>query len=130
MMAGTAVSNLWPDSPVYTYYHVLAAFHPRYNLTYCLHIASVFINLVNLIPFYCYVFRKTSSLMGFWRFMFVVRIISEVVGHDYEYKLIRSLFFSNTLLALATLLLYTLILVPSYFAVFQFTFYRPKVPGK
>ena len=126
MMAGNAMAGLWPDSIIYTYHHVLTAFHPRYYLIYCLHIASVFINLISLIPLYCYVFRKPSSLIGLWRLVFFIRILSEFFGHDYEYKLIKSLFFSDIPLALAILLLYILILIPSYIAVFQLAYGRKK----
>ena len=125
-MASNAVASLWPDSLIYTYYHILTALHPRYYVSYCLYITSVFINLINLVPLYCYVFRKPSSLIGLWRLVFFMRILSEFFGHDYEYKLIKSIFFSNISLALATLFFYILILIPSYIAVFQLVYGRKK----
>ena len=130
LVIGNTMTGLWSDSIIYTYYHVLTAFHPRYYLIYCLHIAGGFINLINLIPLYLYVFRKPSALTYFWRIMFVLRIVFEFFGHDYEYKLIKSIFYSNFILAASTLAVYVLIFIPSYMAVFRYAFRQETIAKK
>ncbi len=124
LVVNNAAISLWPDSDPYIYYHILAAFHPRFYFAFGMHLISDALNLLNLIPFYFYVFRQSFAGTKLWRNVFILRIIFEIFGHGYEFKMIKSLFYTNHLLVVSFLVLYILILLPSYYGVFQYAFRR------
>ena len=122
IVIGNTVTALWPDSVIYIYYHVLGSFHPRFYLLYAYQIASNFLNILSLVPFYLYIFRKPRYFAAFWRLIFILRIIFEFFGHNYEVNSVKSLLIFQPMVAQTALLAYALLVLPSYIAVFRYSF--------
>ena len=123
---GSMISILYEGSYTYIYYHILIAFHKSYLLSYWYAIISNVINSMTLLSLTFYVFRIRNLQFKFWQWLFVLRVVFDVVGHAFEYKAIKSLFYSDPWLGLMTILLVLAVLFPSYLATFRYAFHQEK----
>ena len=119
---GNALSVVYPESPLYVYYHVLISFHKDYMFFYLLNVINALVNTLCLIPLFLYVFQVSFLSKRLWQWLFVIRIIFDIIGHDYEIKFFKSLFYINVWYGLSSLILLIALTIPSYFACFRYAF--------
>ncbi len=119
---GAMVGILFPESVIYSYYHVLIAFDPTYYLPYYLNVISAYLNLLSLIPLFLFAFGLRFLHPRVWQTLFILRAIFDIVGHRYEYVFIQSLLLTGawpTFLAIAISLA---VIFPSYLACYRYAF--------
>lgn len=124
---GSTISIFYENSYSYLYYNILIAFHKSYLLSYWFAIISNIINSISLITLYLYISRTKLWNVIFWRWLFVFRVVFDLVGHAFEFKTIKSLFYSDQWLGVITISLAAAVLLPSYLASFRYAFHQEKV---
>ena len=121
------ISIFYGDSYLYLYYNILIAFHKSYLFSYWYAIISNMLNLISLISLYLFVFRTKFLNVLFWQWVFVFRMVFDLIGHSFEFKTIRALFYNDTWIGSASIILVIAMLLPSYLATFQFAFHQSKI---
>jgi len=124
---GNFIGILHSESVVYAYYHVLTAFHPEYQLSYHLNIASAAISLFALIPIFLYAYRKPFLHPIVWQIFFFSRFGLDLIGHSYETQFLRSIFYTQPWIALSTAAILLAVIFPSYLACFYYAFRQEKM---
>ncbi len=119
-----------PQSPVYSYYHILMAFHEDFTLFFLLNAASAILTFFSLLPLFLYVFQIHFLPALIWQWFFILRVIFEIFGHPYELKLLKALFYSNIWYAASFLALSLVLLIPSYIACYRYAFKQNKLFSK
>lgn len=109
-------------SPIYTYYHTLLAFNENYIFTYFFNIISCGLNVLSLLALFAYIYKRRIFNILFWKIFLVLRIIFEASGHLYETRFLQSLWYTDTLMAVITIFLSLVVVLPSYLACFRYAF--------
>lgn len=122
ILIGNLLSVLSCRSVVYTYYHSLIAFHKDFIVFYYFNILSAVINVLSLMPLFCYIYRRRFLRPRLWQVLFCLRIAFDFVDHNYETRFFQSLFKTDLAIALILLSISLLVILPSYFATFQYAF--------
>jgi len=113
---------LFDPSVPYMYYHSLIAFHNSLQLIYFLGVASIFFNILSLIPLYCFIYDQFILSKGFWLGFLALRIVTEIYGHNYDVQLLKSLFHTDLYWAMSLAFLHIIFLWPSYVVCYKFAF--------
>ncbi len=104
---------------VYLYYHILIIFSINQNiwpLSYIFAISSLLWGCLAVMMLLFYMLDRSIFSTSFIISVSLLRLVSDILGHSYEWMTIRSLFFqSQTLSAIAASNL-ILCLIPSYLA--------------
>lgn len=124
---GSTIGIFYEHSYSHLYYNILIAFHKSYLLSYWLAIISNIINSISLVTLYLYVFRIKFWDAAIWKWLFVFRVIFDLVGHAFEFKTIKSLLYSDQVFGVITLLLASAVILPSYLASFHYAFRQEKI---
>ena len=120
--AGNAAAFFSPRSPSFLYYHFLIAYDLRYLVPYCLNVLSVIFTVFTILPLVLRIIKYQVFSAGFWRSMFFARLTFDLIGHSYDYKFVKSLFYQDLYAPLYLLLAVILFLLPSYMAFFIYAF--------
>lgn len=107
-----------------TYYTILIAFNKYYIVFLALNIISLLINLLAPLVVFYYAFEIKSSLK-FWKVLFFVRIVFDLIGHHYELQFMKSSFYQSIPYGLACIGFFVLPILPSYMAHYNYIFKRP-----
>jgi len=119
---GNLVSIFSQESVITSYYRIVVILNAGYSHAYSLNQASALMNALSLVPLYLFIFRIRWLRPWLWQFIFFVRISFETIGHAYEVQLLRSLFYNDILIAVATIAFMAAMILPSYWACFRYAF--------
>ncbi len=126
---GDLASMILHDSETLLFYKTLTAFDQAGAMTYAFALFRAVINVICLIPLIHYAFNATSNLSRIFQLLLGLRVITEVMGHCYDWLFLRSLWHAAPLEAWILILFYTAFFFPSYRAHFIQAFIRPRTPG-
>ena len=121
------ISILYENSYLYIYYNILITFHKSYLFSYWYAVLCNVISLISLISLYLFVFRIKFLKAVFWQWVFVFKIVFDLLGHSFEIKALKSLFYNDARLGFVSVVLMIAILLPSYVAAFQYAFLPQKI---
>lgn len=116
-----------PHSPMALYFQILMAFDPLLSITYLFNLVEVSINTLSCIPLFLYMNKIKFLSADFWQKFLMVRIIFDILGHDYEKKYLVSFFLSDKILFLGILLFPLLMHLLSYLFLFRYAFKQENV---
>jgi len=111
-----------PGSSDYLYYSILNSFDSNFLNAYKAHMVYVFLNLIHCIPLLLYIHRINFLNTKFWKCLFILRFMFEVIGNSYEANLLTASYRSSFNLFLLELVFIIGPLIPSYFACYQYAF--------
>jgi hypothetical protein len=123
---GDLLVLVFPETEAYIYYHTMQTLLPAsvMFLHYALLRASVDILCLGVL--FAYAFNLKPAAGWFWRPLFLARIATALTGHNYELQSLKSAFYGEKGLLLATLIIYGLLVLPSYYAHYLYAFGRAK----
>ena len=105
-----------PQATLYTFYHILIAFDPSNSVSYIFSILAALITCLCAVPVYCFAFEKYTFNKTFFHWLFFLRIIMDIAGHQYEWLFVQSFFRESWWLGLSCLGVIVLPILPSYIA--------------
>jgi len=111
-----------PETETYIYYHTMQALLPTSVMFYNYALLRVLVNLICLGALLSYAFNIKHTAGWFWRPLFLARIATDLFGHNYELQSFKSAFYGEWGVFVATLILYALLLIPSYYAHYAYAF--------
>jgi hypothetical protein len=123
---GELVALILPEAENYIYYHTLQALLPTTVMFYHYALLRVLVDLICLVPLLAYAFKWKPMAGWFWRPLFLTRIATDLIGHNYELQTFKSAFYGDRGVFIATLIVYGLFLVPSYYAHYAYAFPKTK----
>jgi hypothetical protein len=121
----TLANFLWlvyPEAEPYIFYHILMAWTKFYAVHYYLAVFKCLIALVCLVPLFAFSFNRQSRSPQIWQWLFVIRIVSDVVGSFYEYLFVKSSYHMVLGYGLTTTGAMLLPVLPSYIAHYLYAF--------
>ena len=122
---GRLLLLIHPESPLRNYHVILLPFGTRYSVLYTIDILGAMATALSIIPVFKFGFQSKAVHQKFWQGIFVLRILGDVAGHGYEWKLIQSCFYIDFWAGLSCLGMLILPLIPSYNAHFHYI-YQPR----
>jgi len=127
---GDLASLLLKDSGATVFYHALSAFDMAGAQTYALALLRGITNMICLFPLFLYAFNKRSDLSVFFRILFGLRIIMDIMGHSYDWLFLQSIRQASTLEMSILVIFYGAFFIPSYRAHYILAFKSPERPDK
>lgn len=116
---GFALLN--PNSPSEIYYNTLITFNRGYAFVHLLNILNLSLNIITGILIFNYAFKiKVLCAAPYW--LFYARLLSDLIGHSWEWQLIQSNMAQDILWGLLALASWIVPIAPSYFAHWYMTF--------
>ena len=115
-----------PDSPVGLYYNIAMAFNFHFFGIYFFNFISVLLNVLTIFPLYLYTFNINFIDPRFWACFLILRLAFDVMGHNYDLNVIKSLYYENHILGIKTLIATVVLSIPSYMALFEYAFRKVK----
>jgi hypothetical protein len=112
----------FPDSPNYRYYQIAIAFNIYFFGTYFINLTVIVLNALSIVPLLLYTFHIRFLSQTFWRWFFVIRLALDLLGHNYEINLFKSLAHDNLWLGIRFILSNVMLAIPSYIALFDYAF--------
>ena len=122
MVLGNGLSLLYPETAIYTYYHIISTFQPNSAIYYKLAIASTGLTALSLVPLFLYAFLLPRTGIWFFKPLFFARILGDLLGHNYEWQFLVSSLTSEPIIGIANLSLFIAIIFPSYRAHYLYVF--------
>jgi hypothetical protein len=113
---GMFFSVLYPGSEIFTFYHIISAFDPRFSHISLLATASALINLSAVIAVFGYAFDRPCAWQNFWKLMLIARLAGDILGRNYELAFFKSTLAVDKTAGVAALALSALFLLPAYIA--------------
>lgn len=111
-----------PGSSAHLYYSILKSFGPVFFNAHTTHTVHVFLNLIHCVPLFLYIYRINFLHTTFWKYLFVLRCIFEIIGSSYEINTLTAFYHSSPKIFLLILVSMVGPLIPSYFACYQYAF--------
>lgn len=118
---GNFCNLFFPDSPSYIFYHVFMSFHALTGFFYFLNIVSAILTLLTIAPIFFTIYGKKGRSI-IWRYLFWLRAVFDIFGRYYEFVTFKSFWKDEAGLGLAYLASLLLLLGPSYWIWFKFSF--------
>jgi hypothetical protein len=100
---GELGSLLSPDADPFIYYHTITAFYPNSWLIYSLAIVRAVINILCLVPLFIYAFEKKRHWVLFFKVLCTLRIIADIMGHNFELQFLKATTHTGMILPLAAI---------------------------
>lgn len=123
---------LLEDSLLKNYYTVLIVFNKYYLLSLFFNTLNILINILTPLVVFFYAFNIRRSIK-FWQIFFFIRIILELLGHQYDLQALKSAYYQHSTYFLAYIGFLTIPLLPSYIAHYLYAFKKHRssnVPAK
>lgn len=102
------------SSDVFIYYRVLQSFYPPSAILYVLALLRAIVNIICLIPLYGFAFSKPIPWIKPLKILLFVRVLLDLVGHNYEWLSVKSLFYIKPFLPVCALAVWVGINFVSY----------------
>ena len=114
-------SLFFKHSPACLYYTFLIAYDKSYYIPYILNLLNIIFNFLGCIVFIFYTLNiKRWSVLLQW--LFFARLLTELTGHHYEWKLVQSYFAQENYLGWLVAILIIAPQIPSYIAHYIYAF--------
>ncbi len=125
---GNLTNFIYPWSDVNAFHQILMGFNPSYVLSYVASFSSALINVFSAVPIFLYIYQRHLFNAAFWQKIFAARIVLELLGHQYDYYFLKSLFyFDDTHIGLQITLFVVLSVAPSYLLAYRQAFQPEKI---
>ena len=121
IVLNNALQLLNKDSLIEIYYHTTIVFSPWHIIPYLLNILNALINAIVCIFVLGYAF-DLKGLSRAPQLLFYARLLSDSIGHSYEWQIILSGFSQSKFAGFLGLASLILPLLPSYLALSRITF--------
>jgi hypothetical protein len=128
IVAMSAAHFFSKESPAHFYYHFLMAYNPYFLIPFSLNALAIILNNLSLVPFYLFIRQKKFLTFPFWRWFFCARLAVDLTGRSYEFTFFKSLFYDDVQYALMILALVVLLHIPSYLALYVYSFQYDDAP--
>jgi len=115
-----------PGNFYYLYFFIMRSFDATFYLPYAITLIQIILNILHLLPLVLFIFRARAIPVEYWQFLFLARIIFDIIGHPYETSLLVSLYYAQPLLCLIILIQSISIYVPSYIICYRYAFRQDK----
>ncbi len=103
-----------PDGSAFIYYNVLWRLNPVSMIWYALAMLDVIVTCLCLVPLFERAFSQPPRWIRFYQWLFVMRAITFIVGHNYEFLNVRSAFHDTPLRGYLYLGIWLLFMYPSF----------------
>ena len=120
-MLNNALQLLNKDSLIEIYYNTTIVFSPWHIIPYLLNILNALIACIVCVFIFGYAF-DLQSLPEAPQWLFYVRLLSDGIGHSYEWQIVQSGFSQSKLTGFLGLASLILPILPSYLAQWRMTF--------
>ncbi len=117
------------DSAMRHYYIFLVLFDRYYLIPLFMNALMIIMNILSVIPVYCYIFKRRFLSENFWKLFLVIRICAELNGHHYESKVVQAFWFDDPFVSFSIVLMGLCWMVPSYLVLYIYAFKRPQALG-
>ena len=121
IVLNNALQLLNKDSLIEIYYHTTIVFSPWHIIPYLLNILNVIINAIVCIFVLAYAF-DLKTLPQAPLSLFYARLLSDSVGHSYEWQIILSGFSQSKFAGFLGVASLTIPILPSYLALWRITY--------
>lgn len=111
---GTFTALTAPDGSTCVYYQTLLILHPPAFVWYVLALLDASLGCLAVIPMTLRAFGKPRILGDFFQMLFVLRLLSTFLGHNYEYMVLKSAFIGTPAVGWITLGVWGLFAFPSF----------------
>jgi hypothetical protein len=118
---------LMPNSQIFFYYFILRVFDPTFYAAYTAYVMRILLNTVHWIPVFLYVYRVRFLSVEFWKCLFILRCIFEIIGHTFEMNVLASIYHAKPKILLTAFIIFIIPHVPSYIACYGYAFRREKI---
>lgn len=116
------ISFFAANSPKVLYFLILGTFDVGLYYIYFLSFIQVSLNIAHLIPVFFYIQHISFLPKSFWKKFFILKIIFDVVGHNYEWVYLVSLFHYNPKVFVIVFISSIAIYIPSYIFCYRYAF--------
>lgn len=110
------------DTSEHLYFSILHSFSKIFLVSYVISFLQVIISLFHCLPLALYIFGWSLGPAAFWRVMLSLRIAFDLTGNSYAQNTFISIYRSDPVLCLVTLLFFVLPYVPWYWACWRYAF--------
>lgn len=122
-----AANLLNPEAQPSMYYQTLKAFTPWAASYYLFALLSAALTVISLWTLLAVTFGITwRPGQGFFRLVLAARVISDVLGHNFEIQVFKSMAWVNPSATLLAVLVSLSLLLPSYVAHWQYAFLKKR----
>ena len=111
-----------PESPLRNYHIILLPFGLRYSALYTIDILGAMATAISIVPIYRFGLKRPPIHQKFWQGILVLRILGDVFGHGYEWKMAQSFFYLDFWAGLSCIGIIILPLIPSYTAHYHYIY--------
>lgn len=111
-----------PESDAYMYYHVAMAFHKQSQWLYIGALISAGTTLLCVIPVFLQAFCIERFPRWPFKLLLFVRIMADIIGHNYEWQFIKSILINQQVPGIALIILIIVMIYPSYYGHMAYAF--------
>ena len=108
-------------SQIHRYYHILIGYHIFFLIPYFLNVCSIFLNILACIGFYFFLYKTFVLSKKFWKIIFYLRLVTDLLGRSYEVQFLTTLYFDDIYIFYILIITILLIYIPSYLALYQYS---------
>ena len=116
---------VFPSSEQFLYYFILRSFNSTFYLYYYAYVFHVLLNIIHCLPLFLFIYNIRVGNPDFWKLLFVLRCVFEVIGHSYGINELAAVYYSNPKFLMLASMIMIITHVPSYLACFWYAF-RPE----
>ena len=111
---GDITALMLPDGATYIYYNTLLRFQHTAIIWYLGAILNAILGCLAIIPMYLRAFGKRPVCIQLFQMLFVLRIVTIFLGHNYESVVLKSAFIGTPVMGFLTLGIWSLFSFPSF----------------
>jgi hypothetical protein len=111
-----------PESAHHLYFQILYLFDTRLILNYILTFIQINLTLIHLIGLALFIHRTPLFNQKTWQYLFLLRIVFDIVGHPYGVQYLISLYHQSPSICLSAFIFICSFYVPSYIASYHYAF--------
>jgi hypothetical protein len=123
---GDLTSLTSPDGGTSLYYNTLLRFHHPAIIWYILAILDALLGCLTVIPMALRAFNKPPIWIHLFQILFILRIFTTFLGHNYEYIVLKSALIGTPIIGWLTLGIWAMFAFPSFKEHFIYAFITKK----
>lgn len=108
------------------YYHILIAFDPWNQIYRWAAIFQVLTNIIHILPLFWLTFRQSIGSLRFWKAMFILRVVFDIFGHNYQLNELVGYFHADLKSSLYLVAILIFFWLPSYIVCYVHAFKHTK----
>ena len=127
---GTLASLSSPDGNTYVYYNTLVRFHHPALIWYIFAALDAVLGCLSAIPLALRAFEKPVVWASLFQIFFFLRLLTTVLGHNYEWIILKSAFIGTPNIGWLTLLVWGIFTFPSFKEHYIYAFHPSQNRGR